>query len=134
MFSRTILSKQDKKERAGKLANNLGYAGAVAAFSIPTVGLAIFVPAAALSVYSGLPSREERVMRILDEGNRSLVRLTKKSQKNIHSDITADEILEIAKEGLVSGKFCERFPHLYSPSEVKDHIEQVLESKYAVHQ
>lgn len=131
VYQRTMLSKEAKKRKAGRISNNLGGAAFFVTLGAPVVGVAMLVPTIGLSVYSDLPSREERVLRILDEGNRQLVKLTKKLRKNVSTDVTAEEVLGIVRDGLDSGLFCQDFPHIYSPSDVKEHVEDVLRQKYA---
>lgn len=134
IYQKTMMSKAVKKKKAGRIANNMGTGTFFVTLAAPVVGVSMLVPTIALSVYSDLPSKEERVLRIIEEGNRHLARLTKKLQKKVSSDVTADEVQEILKDGLESGLFCQDFPHIYSPSEVKEHVEDVLKSKYASRQ
>lgn len=134
IYQKTMLSKEAKKRKAGRISTNLGRGSFFISLGAPAVGLALLVPTVGLSFYSNSASREERVLRILDEGNRSLVKLTKKLQKKVSSDVTADEVLGVVRDGLESGLFCQDFPHIYSPSEVKEHVEEVLRSKYASRQ
>lgn len=131
IYQRTMLSKEAKKERAGRISNDLGKGAFIISLGAPAVGLALLVPAVGLSVYSSVDSKEDRVLQIMEEGNRNLIKLTKKLQKKVSSDISADEVLDVVKRGLESGLFCQEFPHLYSPKEVKEHVEAVMKSKYA---
>lgn len=134
IYQKTMLSKEAKKRKAGRIGSDLGKGAFFISLGAPAVGLALLVPAAGLQVYSDLPSKEERVLGVLEEGNRQLVKLTKKLQKKVSSDVTADEIIGIVRDGLESGQFCQDFPHIYSPSDVKEHVEAVLKSKYASRQ
>lgn len=134
VYQKTMLSKAAKKKKAGRISSDLGKGAFFISLGAPAVGVALLVPAIGLSVYSDLPSKEERVLRILEEGNRNLVKLTKKLQKKVSSDVTAEEVLGVVRDGLDSGLFCQEFPHIYSPKEVKEHVEEVLKSKYASRQ
>ena len=134
IYQKTMLAKEAKKRKAGRIGNQLGQGSFFVALAAPAVGVAMLVPTIGLSVYSNSASKEERVLNILEEGNRHLVKLTKKLRKNVNTDISADEVLKIVTDGLESGLFCQDFPHIYSPSEVKDHVEDVLKEKYASHQ
>lgn len=134
IYQRTMLAKEVKKRKAGKIANNLGTGAFFVSLGAPVVGVAMLVPTLGLSIYSDAPSKEERVLRILQDGNRHLVKLTKKLRKNVSTDISAEEVLGIVRDGLDSGLFCQDFPHIYTPSDVKEHVEEVLKEKYASRQ
>ena len=134
IYQRTMLAKEKKKEKAGRISNDLGKGAFFISLGAPAVGLALLVPAVGLSVYSSVDSKEDRVLQIMEEGNRHLVKLTKRLQKKVSSDITADEVLGIVRDGLDSGLFCQQFPHLYSPKEVKEHVTEVMKLKYASRQ
>lgn len=131
MYQKTMVAKEIKKDRAYKLGMNTNRVAFVTSFGLPVVGLALFAPGVALNIYSAIDSKEDRVLRLADEGSRELAKLSKKLQKKINSNISEEEILEIVKENLDSGLFCQDFPHLFSPKEVKDHVEAVLRQKYA---
>lgn len=131
IYQKTMVAKEIKKDKAERIGSNSGKVAFVTSFGLPAVGLALFAPAIALNIYAATDSKEEKVLALIDEGSRELGRFSKKLQKRINSNISEEEILEIVKENLESGLFCQEFPHLYSPKEVKEHVEQVLRLKYA---
>lgn len=131
IYQKTMVSKEIKKNKAERIGSNTGKVAFVTSFGLPAVGLALFAPAIALNIYAASDSREEKVLALIDEGSRELEKFSKKLQKRINSNISEEEILEIVKENLESGFFCQDFPHLYSPKEVKEHVEKVLRLKYA---
>ncbi|GEM_PF-2579180 len=133
MYERTIISKDIKKERASKLSYDLSTAAFITSFggSAP-VTLGLLLPAIGLSIYSGADPKEQKVIDLSEEGSRRLARLQKKARKKISKDISQEEIAQIVQEGLESGVFCHRFPHLYTPKEVKNHVMTSLKYKYSV--
>lgn len=133
IYQKTMQSKNSKKRKAGRVGHDLGQSAFIISFGAPVVGLALLAPSVGLSIYSELPSKEEKILRITEEGNRHLLKFTKHLQKKISSDITSEEVIGIVRDGLDSGLFCQDFPELYSPSEVKDHVRDVMKLKYAGH-
>lgn len=131
IYQKTLVAKEIKKSKAAKIASNAGKVAFVTSFGLPIVGLALFAPAAALGIYSEIDSKEQRVMRLADEGSHELAKLSWKLQKKINSNISEEEIMVIVKDHLESGFYCQDFPHLFSPKEVKEHVEAVLKQKYA---
>ena len=134
IYQRIMHSKEVKKRKAARVAHDLGNGAFFMSLGSPVIGLSLLVPTLGLSIYSDLPSKEERVLRITEEGNRHLIQFTKHLQNKISSDITSDEVLGVIRDGLDSGLFCQDFPHIYSAGEVKDHVKSVMKSKYASRQ
>jgi uncharacterized membrane protein YjfL (UPF0719 family) len=131
IYERIIISKQIKKNKVGNLTNDIGLGGLLIGLSAPTVGLSILAGAVGMSVYIELPSREEKVLVLKEEGSRQLKRLTKNLQKKISSEISPDEVMQIIQEGLESGRYCQNFPDLAKRKEVKRHVSSVLSLKYS---
>ena len=131
MYARTIHKKHRSKKKLDHLSNDLAAAAFVTSFggSVPfTLGL--LLPAITLDLIAGAKPKEEKVLDLAEEGSRRLSRLTKKAQKKISKDITQEEISDIVLEGLVAGTYCQDFPDLYSPSDVKEHVMWKLRNKY----
>ena len=132
MYARTIISKERRDNKNKKLAHDL-YGGSIVAMftgSAPLT-LGLLLPATVISIAADIDSKEVRVMDLASEGSRRLERLTKKAKKKINKDISQEEIVAIVEEGLVSGAFCEGFPDLKRPNEVKRYVLNVLEFKYS---
>lgn len=134
IYERVMISKEIKKKKIGDLTDDIGLGGLLIGLSTPGVGLGIMAGAVGMSIYSELPSREEKVLAMKEEGSRQLQKFTKSLQKKVSSDITSEEIMEIVKDGLESGVYCRNFPHLASRSEVKEHVREILKLKYASRQ
>ncbi len=130
MYERTIIAKERKKERAGDTANTLGWGMLLFSFGAAPVAVGLLLPTVALSVYSEANPKEAKVVDLSYEGSRRLERLTKKARKKINSKIDQEEIAQIVQEGMSSGLYCQGFPHLYTPKEVKEHVLRTLEMKY----
>jgi hypothetical protein len=132
MYARTIISKERKKDKAGRLSYDLSVGAFITSFGgAAPVTVGLLLPAVALSIYSGADSREQKVMDLSEEGSRRLAKLEKKARKKINKDITQEEIAAIVEDGLVSGTFCRQFPHLYTPKEVKDYVMRSLKMKHS---
>lgn len=72
-------------------------------------------------------AREIRVRDLQTESSKRLKRFTKKMQKLISASIQEKEIVEIINTGMSSGLYCEHFPELASPRDIKAHVRSVLE-------
>ena len=131
MYARTIISKERKKDKAARLSHDLSVGAFITSFGAAPVAAGLLLPAVALSIYSGADSREQKVLDLADEGSRRIAKLEKKAKKKISKDITQEEIADIVSEGLISGTFCREFPHLYTPSEVKDYVMRSLKQKHS---
>lgn len=134
IYERIMVSKEIKKKKVGDMTDDVGLGGLLIGLSAPGVGLGILAGAVGMSVYSELPSREEKVLAMKEEGSRQLQRFTKSLQKKVSSDISSEEVLEIIKDGLESGVYCRNFPHLANRSDVKEHVREILKLKYASRQ
>jgi hypothetical protein len=131
IYERTMISKEIKKNKVGNMTDDLSLGGLLIGLSAPAVGLGIMAGAVGMTIYSELPSREEKVLGMKEEGSRQLRKFTKDLQKKISSDISSDEVMQIIKDGLESGVYCRNFPHLASRSEVKEHVRGILKLKYS---
>lgn len=135
IYAHDLAAKTHKKNRVAKVGADLYTSSLIVMWtgSLPlTAG--VMLVGGALSIYGNIDSSAQKIDDLQHEGSSRLVRLTKKMQKNINSNISEDEIVGIIKDGLDSGLFCENLPKLYSASKIKKHIRNVLEQKYAVAQ
>jgi hypothetical protein len=62
------------------------------------------------------------------EQSKQFDRLLKKARK-IRSNITEQDIADIVVQGMESGKFCEDFPKLYSPRQVRNYVLEQVASR-----
>lgn len=131
MYALTVQKKHRGKKKLSHLSDDLATAAFVTSFggSAPfTLGL--ILPAVTLNIIAGAKPREEKVLDLSEEGTRRLASLAKKARKKISKDITEEEIAEIVQQGLSDGTYCQDFPDLYSPGDVKDHVFWKLRNKY----
>ncbi len=131
IYVRTVNAKEKSREKAHRVANEMNTTVFVSAFVNPVLFLSLAGTTVGLELYSASSSREEKVTRLMNEGDKHLLKLTKKLQKNISPDISKEEVLDLVREGLNSGLFCQKFPHLYSLKEMKQHLEISLKAKYS---
>lgn len=135
IYARDLAIKTHKKDRAAKIGADIYTSSLILMWtgSLPLTAGAMLV-GGTLSLYGNIDSSAQKIDDLQQEGSSRLVRLTKKMQKNVNSNISEDEIIGIIKDGLESGLFCENLPKLYSAAKIKKHIRHVLEQKYAVSQ
>jgi hypothetical protein len=131
IYARLVSHKNEQRDKAGRVGDQIGKAALVSAFVNPIISGSLFVPVIGIRIFEMTSSKEDRVQMLMEDGTGQLRRLTKKMQKRISSDITSEEISGIIKEGLESGQYCMDFPDIYSPKDVKKHVEEVLKEKYA---
>lgn len=134
IYQRVMVAKEIKKDKASRVAYATNAAALVSSLSIPVIGVVMLAPGVALNIYSAIDSKEDRILRLSKEGGRELSRLTKKLQKSINANISEEEVMEVVQQGLESGHYCVAFPDLFTPKEVKEHVEKVLEYKYSSNQ
>jgi len=135
IYANDLAIKTHKKDRFAKVGSDLYTSSLIVMWtgSLPlTAG--VMLVGGALSIYGNIDSSAQKIDDLQNEGSNRLRRLTKKMQKNINENITQDEIVDIVKDGLESGLFCENLPKLYSASAIKKHIRNVLEVKYVTAQ
>lgn len=135
IYAHDLAAKTHKKERMAKVGADLYTSSLIVMWtgSLPlTAG--VMLVGGALSIYGNIDSSAQKIDDLQNEGSSRLVRLTRKMQRNVNSNITEDEIVGIIRDGLESGLFCENLPKLYSASKIQKHIRNVLELKYAVAQ
>lgn len=135
IYAQDLAIKTHKKERIAKIGSDIYISSLILMWtgSLPLTAGAMLV-GGSLALYGNIDSSAQKIDDLQHEGSSRLVRLTKKMQRNINGNITEDEIVDIIKDGLDSGLFCENLPKLYSASKIKKHIRNVLELKYAVAQ
>lgn len=133
IYERTMQAKEARKTNAGYKSQVLTANGLLLGAWFPHIGIALMAGALGGTIYSAIPAKESKVID-LSEGDRQLERFTKKLQKKISSDISENEVMDIIKEGLESGLYCQNFPDLANRREVKRHVRSVLSLKYAIRQ
>lgn len=134
IYARTMHAKDAKKRRAERVANDFKAASFITTLGAPIVGVSLLAPAIGLDIYASIDSKEEKVLDLANEETRRLNRFAKSLRKKISTDITSEEIVDLVAHGLTSGEFCQDFPHLYSPKDVKRYVQAKLKEKYAVRQ
>lgn len=130
IYQKILIHKDIKKDKASKLSNNFSGLSILGLMAMPEVGLTLIGASIVAGTYSIIPSKEERVMNLAEEGSKQLERLTKKLQKKINAEITEEEVLRIVQQGLDSGYFCKDFPELYSAQDIKKHVTNVMKANY----
>lgn len=135
IYAKDLALKTHKKERALKIGSDIYVSSLILMWtgSLPLTAGAMLV-GGSLALYGNIDSSAQKIDDLQHEGSSRLVKFTKKMQKNVNSSISEDEIVDIIKDGLDSGLFCENLPKLYSASKIKKHVRNVLELKYAVAQ
>lgn len=131
IYARLVSHKEERREKVGRVGDQLGRAALISAFVNPIVSGSLFVPVLGIRIFEATSSQEQRVQNLMEEGTGQLRRLTKRMQKKYSSDISSEEISAIINQGLVSGQFCLDFPDIYTPKDVKKHVEEVLKDRYA---
>jgi hypothetical protein len=108
-------------------ATQVTLAGSLAALitAQPEIAIALFSASAATGLintaYLLMDPREARVL-LLSEGHlRKFQRLLKKA-RNIRSDITEQNIIDLINKGIDDGTFCQGFPKLYSVRQVSKYV------------
>lgn len=85
----------------------------------------------AITLYAGVHDAQEiRANDLQMEGSRRLVRFTKKMKRTISRDITEEEVHSIVEDGMTTGLFCQNYPKLDSPKQIKNHVKAVLQTRY----
>jgi hypothetical protein len=135
IYEKVMVSKNIKKNKAENIGYQLNGAGVVMSLGgAPLLTALLLLPASGLIVYSAFSPKEEKVLNLAEESSHELEKLTKKLRKEIHPDITEQDILSIVEEGLVSGTFCWDFPKLKGPKQIRKHVAEILKEKYLVAQ
>ena len=130
IYVKVMQAKEQRKERIAHHSQILTANGILLGAWLPPVGMALLSGALGGTIYGAIPAKETKVLD-LAEGDRQLERFTKSLQKNISSDISENEVMEIIKEGIESGHYCRNFPDLANRREVKRHVRSVLSLQYA---
>lgn len=94
------------------------------------VGLTLLLGPVVISEIKNLPSRAERVARLQDETFGLHNRFVNRLQKEVSSEITSEEVIDMIQAHFDSGKLCDKLPKLYSPRQIKKLVTEKLESKY----
>lgn len=131
IYQKTFTAKEIKKNKASKLSNNFSTLSLLGLIAMPEVGLTLIGASLVAGTYSVIPSKEDRALRLADEGSKQLKRLTKKLQNKVNADITEEEVLRTVQEGLDSGEFCRNFPDLYSARDIKKYVTNVMKTNYS---
>jgi len=130
IYQKILVHKEMKKNRAGNLSSNFSGFSALGLIAFPELGLTLMGASIVAGTYSVIPSKEDRAMRLAEEGSKQLKRLTKKLKTKISPNITEEDVLRTVQQGLDSGFFCRNFPDLYSASDIKNHVTNVLKAQY----
>jgi hypothetical protein len=131
IYVRTVNAKERSRDKAHRIVNDMGSAVFFSAFVNPILFFSLAGTSVGLELYAISSSREEKITRLMNEGDKHLIKLTKKLQKKISPEITKEEVLDLVRDGLNSGLYCQNFPHLYSLSDMKEHLEITLKAKYS---